>query len=149
MQLQQYVSQTSLQRLFYPEPYNDPYYNQRIIKTLLQFIVYLPLMDEEQLLEALRRIEGNTFNRESYVLDKISDVYQHIPDSDAKKYADYQAAKCTFDYFKEYYSGGLKEADKIWFDPQKSKEMLEYHDEYVAYIERKIKRAEAARTLQE
>lgn len=47
------------QLLFYPKPMESIYYEKQPIKTLLQFIIYLPLMDSVQLLDALLRIEGD------------------------------------------------------------------------------------------
>lgn len=135
------------QRFFYPEPSSSVCYTLSPIKTLMELIIYLPLMDEMEVLEVLRRIEGAAFGFESYVMDKLRYLYKDIPDSKAKRYADYEASKCTYEYFVEYYSGQLTEADSIWFDPEKSKEMLEWHDEYVALIEMKMQKAAAIEIL--
>ncbi len=137
-----------LQRLFYPEPMKSYYYENRPIKTMMQLLIYLPLMDDVQVLHALRCIEGDIFNRESYVLDKLWNLYDRIPDSRAKRYADFAAGKCTYDYFVDYYTSELTDADKLWLDPKQSEEMLTCHDEYVALIEKKKTKAEAAAVLQ-
>ena len=136
------------QELFYPRPTDSVYYEARPIKTLMQLLIYLPLMDNVQVLHALRSIEGDIFDRESYVLDKLWNLYRHIPDSKAKRYADYAAAKCTYDYFVDYYTKEITEADELWLDPERCKEMYENHDEYIALIEKKKKKAEAAAVLQ-
>lgn len=137
------------QRLFYPELRKDIYYDMRPIKTLMQFIIYLPLMDETLVLESLRRIEGDVFDSESYVLDKLWYLYRNIPDSKAKHYADYVASKCTYEYFVEYYTNDPTEADKIWLDQEKCDEMLACHDEYVELIEKKWKKVLATAFPQE
>ena len=136
------------QRLFYPEPTDSVYYEARPIKTLMQLLIYLPLMDDVQVLDVLRRIEGNIFSRESYVLDKLWYLYQRIPDSKAKRYAEYEAAKCTYEYFVEYHTSEITEADKIWLDPESSEDMYSCHDEYIALIEKKKTKAEAVAVLQ-
>ena len=116
---------------------------------MMQLIIYLPLMDDVQILEALRRIEGNIFGRESYVLDKLRYLLNHIPDSKAKRYADYEAAKCTYEYFTEYHTHEITEAEKIWLDPERSEEMYSCYEEYIALIEKKKAAAEAVATLQD
>ena len=136
------------QRLFYPEPTDSIYYESRSIKTLMQLLIYLPLMDDVQLVNALRSIEGDIFDRESYVLDKLWNLYRRIPESKAKRYADYAAAKCTYDYFVDYYTSDITEADQLWLDPERREEMYSCHDEYVALIEKKKTKAEAVAVLQ-
>ena len=130
------------QRLFYPETY-ESYYQCLPIKTLLTFLIYLPLMDPVQMMEALRRIEGDVFGRENYVLNKLWDVFRQIPDSNPKRYADYCAGKCTYEYFLDYYTSTITDAEKIWLDPDRSEEVLVWHDEYVQLIEKKMAEARA------
>ena len=127
------------QRLFYPKPTDSPYYERRPIKTLMQFIIYLPLMNDYQVLDVLRRIEGDIFGRESYVLDRLRFLFSEIPESKAKQYADYAAGKCTYEYFVDYWNSEITEADKIWLDKEQSDEMLSCYEEYIQLIEKKRK----------
>ena len=128
------------QRLFYPRPTESPYYERYPIKTLMQFIIYLPLMDELQVSDVLRRIEGDIFGRESYVLDRLRFLFSEIPESKAKHYADYAAGKCTYDYFIEYWNSDITEADKIWLNADESEEMLSCYKEYIQLLENKRNR---------
>ncbi len=137
------------QRLFYPESYESIYYQSQPIKTLLPFLIYLPLMDPVQVMEALRKIEGDVFGNEPYVLDKLRDVFRQIPESNAKRYADYCAEKCTYEHFMDYYTSTITDAERIWLDPDRSVEMLAWHDEYLKLIEKKIAEAKAIKTLKE
>ena len=137
------------QHLFYPDSTDSSLYKTMPIKTLMQLLIYLPLLDDVQVLDALRRIEGDIFDREFYVLNNLCNLYRHILDSKAKRYADYQAAKCTYNYFVKFYSSSITEADALWLDPELCEEMLSCHDEYIALIEKKRKRAEVVTALQE
>ena len=129
------------QQLFYPEPFKGSYFDFYPITTLLQFIVYLPLMDEEWLYHCLWLIEGDRFGGEEYVLDKLRVLFRTIPESKAKRYADYAAQKYTFEYYKEYHSKDITELDNEWMNSeQRRKELIEWHDEYVDIIERKWER---------
>jgi len=130
------------QQVFYPKTNDSPYYAARPIKTLLQFLIYLPLMDDIKVLDVLRRIEGDVFGRESYVLDKLYYLYRKIPDSKAKRYADFAASQSTYDYYIDYYTSEMTDAEKLWLDPEKREEMLSYYVEYTDLIEKKIKLAE-------
>lgn len=135
------------QRLFYPKPIESIYYENRKIKTLMQFIIYFPLMDDYQTWEAFRRIEGDIFGNESYVLDKLQNLFDDIPDSKAKHYADYAAGKCTYDYFTEYCNSSITEADKLWYDPEKREEMYSCYQEYIKILEKKKSIAAVLRIL--
>lgn len=137
------------QHLFYPVSTDSVLYKTMPITTLMQFLIYLPLMEDAEVLDALRRIEGDIFDREFYVINNLWNLYKHIPDSKAKRYADYQAAKCTYDYCVDFYSNSITEADELWRDPERCEEMLSCHDEYIALIDKKKKRAEAVTALQE
>jgi len=55
---------------------------------LLEFVIYLPLIDICNLYEGLRRLDGDIFNRETYLTDLINSAVRVIPDSLAKSYAD-------------------------------------------------------------
>ena len=129
------------QQLFYPEPFKGSYFDYYPITTLLQFIVYLPLMDEEWLYHCLWLIEGDRFGGEEYVLDKLRMLFRTIPESKAKCYADYVAQKYTFEYYKEYHSKDATELDnELINSEERRKELIEWHDEYVNVIEKKWNR---------
>ena len=87
------------QQLFYPESMTWELYERKPIKTLLQLLIYLPLFDEKDLWDIVLRIEGYAFGFEGYVLNALRYLYSKIPDSEAKRYADYQASLCTYQFF--------------------------------------------------
>lgn len=58
------------------------------VSTLLQFLVYLPLIQPELLIDSLARIDGAFWGSESYVLKQINLCIKRIPASPAKAYAD-------------------------------------------------------------
>lgn len=72
------------------------------ITTLMEFLIYFPLMDKMYLTEALRRIDGDIFGNENYVLYHLKRIYDDIPNSPAKHYADYEAHKMNQAYFRDY-----------------------------------------------
>lgn len=126
-----------VQQLFYPESMSLEHYEYAPIKTLLQFLIYLPLVDEEDLWDAIRRIEGYPFEREGYVLNLLQWLYREIPDSEAKRYADYQASRCTYQYFLNYYTSDPMDEIALWSDTDWSNKMIAQHDAYVAMCGKK------------
>ena len=99
-------------------------------------------MDETMLFRYLRDIEGDAFNNECYVLNKMEFLYRLIPESDAKRYADYMAKKCTFEkctfeYFMRYYGLEITEEDAILLDEEKTQRHLQDYREYLRVIEEK------------
>ena len=58
------------------------------IKTLMDLIIYLPLIPTDCLFDSLSRICGSCYGREEYVLDQMNYLYEIIPDSKMKKVAD-------------------------------------------------------------
>ncbi len=127
------------QQLFYPEAMSWEYYECHPIKTLLQLLIYLPLFDEEDLWDIVLRIDGFTFGFEGYVLDLLRILYEKIPDSEAKRYADYEASKCTYQYFmKHYTTDSVSEieqlSDVVW-----PKERFSQRDAYVELVKKKFK----------
>ncbi len=75
----------SIFNTFYP-----PLYSRYKVTTLLEFILYLPLINPYYLVEKLCRIDGDIIDKEDYVCQLIDYLIKHIPDSDAKKFADIQ-----------------------------------------------------------
>lgn len=59
------------------------------ISTLLEFIVYLPLIEPWALYSALQRIGGVFDRHEIYISEKIGDIIRDLPKSPEKDYADY------------------------------------------------------------
>lgn len=74
----------NIQKTFYPPKYDDIK-----ISTLMDFIVYLPLIDIEYLFMILSRTYGNFNLREEYICKQFDWLVNQIPDSPAKQYADY------------------------------------------------------------
>lgn len=71
---------------FYPAQYGN--YQ---VTTLMEFLLYLPLIDDEMLMyDVLYRIGGNCVNNENYVCKKLNWLISTIPDSPAKRYSNHQ-----------------------------------------------------------
>lgn len=117
------------QKLFYPDLRCKQLLNWEHypIKTLAEFIIYLPLMDPARLADVLFRIAGDTFDREDYLLQEVAYLYESIPDSKAKQFADYQAAKMRL-------SELLKDCNNAYTEDEikemLSDEMSDMYDEY-------------------
>ena len=71
---------------FYPVKFAD--YK---ITSLMEFLLYLPLMDEYWICDTLSRIGGAVIHREDYICDLLDKMVDRIPESPAKSYADKQA----------------------------------------------------------
>lgn len=127
-----------IQRLFYPKPSDQVLLQGWPIMSLLQFLIYLPLMDEYWLYNSLLCIDGKGFENEHYILSKLAYLYKLIPESDAKLYADRMARKCTFDYFMRYISSDATEEDGELLDPEKAQRWMECYDAYSKIIKEKF-----------
>lgn len=95
---------TTIQRLIYPclPPSKEivvKTYQSYHIRTLAQFIVYMPLMHPEVLSDVFQRLEGEIFGNEDYFLTQMEHAYKSIPDSPAKVYADFLARRLTYETF--------------------------------------------------
>lgn len=95
------------------------------VTTLMQFLVYLPLLQPQHILDSLLRIAGAFSGDESYVLKQINFCISKIPASSAKEYAD----KCAERLSREEY---MKYKQDIRAD-------VELGEDYEEYLE-KIKR---------
>ena len=123
------------QWLFYPQPTNPTFYERYPIRTLMMFLVYLPLMDWEKILRISWRICGCLFEQEVYVLTQLWELYEGIPDGKAKRYADYAARKCTYNFFYAYYTSDHAETDSIIEEFGSIEKMQECFAEYRSIIE--------------
>lgn len=130
------------QRLFYPKPSDHFLLQGKPIVSLLQFLIYLPLMDEYWLYDCLQRIDGQGFDNDYYILSKLNFLYKMIPESDAKIYADMMAQKCTYDYFLRYISSDITEKDRELLDPDKAKRPIECYEAYSKIIKDKFNTCE-------
>ncbi|MBR2890616.1 MAG: helix-turn-helix transcriptional regulator [Oscillospiraceae bacterium] len=70
-----------------------PEFERYRVTTLLQFLAYLPLLQPENILDSLLRIDGSFEGNESYILKQINFCVSRIPDSPAKEYAN-NCAQC-------------------------------------------------------
>ncbi len=134
-----------IQRLFYPKPPVFPSLGKRPILSVLQLMIYLPLMDERLLYDCLYRIEGNAFDNENYVLDKLSLLYRRIPDSRAKRYADLMAKKCTYDYFMRFTTSEITEEEAELLNESTAEEWKKSYDEYMDILAEKHFREKVSR----
>ena len=81
-----------ISRRFYPADVGDIYLdNHYRITTLAEFGIYLPLLEMWDVMEVISRIGGCVKGFEIYTLEQYRWLYRRIPDSPAKRYADYQA----------------------------------------------------------
>lgn len=117
------------QKLFYPDLRCKDFLNWQHypIRTLAEFIIYLPLMDPARLADVLFRIAGDTFEREDYLLQEVAYLYEGIPDTKAKRYADYQAAKMRL---SELIKGCYNTYTEDEVEEMLSDEMLDRYDAY-------------------
>lgn len=78
---------------FYEYEIYKSYYPPKLfdkgISTLLEFIVYLPLVDPLDLYSALQRIGGDFSNNETYISDQLEALISHLPEGPEKDYADH------------------------------------------------------------
>ena len=79
------ISDDKILLSFYPEKYNN-----NKISSLLEFVLYLPLIDETMLYDALNAIQGHFLGNEIYICKRINSLIKRITDSPAKKFADEQ-----------------------------------------------------------
>ena len=74
---------------FYPPPLTATYVHQKApVFNLMQFLVYLPLMEPTILWQQMHAIMGDYVGNERYIGKALGDIVSLIPDSPAKKYAD-------------------------------------------------------------
>ena len=78
----QYINMEKLQSLY------TPVYQNYKVHTLIDFLIYLPLIDQGILCDALCRIDGGIYNKEDYALNVINNIIRAIPQSQARAYAD-------------------------------------------------------------
>lgn len=75
---------------FYPTPFTAKYPSSyKPISTLLQFLVYLPLINQRLLWEFMHSFMGDYIGNERYIANQLGFLVNKIPDSPAKKYADF------------------------------------------------------------
>lgn len=80
-------------QVFYPPMLASTINRESRVATLLEFLIYLPLIDQRDLLDCLIRIAGDIAKREIYVSDKLAYLVENIPASRAKEYADYISSR--------------------------------------------------------
>ena len=76
-----------------------PKFEHYSVTTLMQFLVYLPLIKPQLLLDSLQRIGGSYAGYESYVMKQINFCISKIPQSPAREYADACAMSLTRDNY--------------------------------------------------
>lgn len=93
------------------------------VTTLMQFLVYLPLLQPRYIIDSLLRIDGTFNGYESYVLKQINFCISKIPPSPAKEYADNCAKQLSRDVYMK-----SKQAGNLELDLEKG------YDEYISKI---------------
>ena len=114
-----------------PEHYN--------VATLLQFLLYLPLIRPKDICESLQRIDGNYENNEAYVLDQIDRCIAQIPVSAAKEYADVYVEKIKYTSRCNYKKDGLINC----------KNLPEHHEEYMEQVRQVSKLMRCVQDIQD
>ena len=99
------------------------------VTSLMQYMLYLPLFNSDDLIDMLLRIDGCFAGHEQYVLDLIRRCISFICDSPAKRYADCCLARLDRDHFlsgdlgddetdhEAYHKIILQFADRMGVDP--------------------------------
>lgn len=65
------------------------------VSSLMKFLLYLPLINSDDLMDALDRISGSFVDQESYVLQKINECIERIPSSPALSFAQAEEKKLS------------------------------------------------------
>lgn len=74
--------------------YYPPVHYLYNISTLIEFLIYLPLIDHRNLYHNLiSAVAGCVFDSELYISSKIDNLVRRIPDSPEKKFADFTFSK--------------------------------------------------------
>ena len=80
-------------QVFYPPMLASKLNRESRVTTLLELLIYLPLIDQGDLLDCLIRISGDIAKREIYVSDKLAYLVKNVPEKTKKKYADYISSR--------------------------------------------------------
>ena len=99
------------------------------IRSLNEFLLYLPLCEPYSLADVLFRINGNLKNNQEYIEDQFNYLYKRIPDSPAKTYAD----QCRYFYLNPPSVYEIHEETKDLYKVRK-------YDEYVVWQRDKVTR---------
>ena len=79
----------------YEETFYPPEITEYDVSTLLQFLVYLPLLPEQDVLNILFKFSGKFEGHELEILKSLNNCINKIPQSKAKAYADLQAQRLS------------------------------------------------------
>lgn len=101
---------------------NDACEQSHKLCSLNEFLVYLPIYQPDVLADVLNRICGNLAESPQYVSAQLDWLYQHLPDSPARKYADQY---CYF-YFEAPSVLDIREDEKDALAVQKLNAYLEW-----------------------
>ena len=121
--------------LCYPKVPDDFLFDRFTVTNLMQFIIYLPLMNVADLSDCLWRIYGDTFRHEYYVLEKIEYLIKNIPDCNAKRYADILARRCNTKNYIDFYTSKMTEEDEAVSEEYTDEELWEMSKDYGKILE--------------
>ena len=99
-----------------------PHLSHYKISSLLEFLIYLPLIEPSMLVDLLGRVQGNVIGKEDYIIGKINYVVGQITDSPAKQFADLEVQAMSV-YARGQESQPLRD------------EEIELYNAYIAKIE--------------
>ena len=117
-------------QLCYPEEPDYFVYQNMTINSLMKLLIYLPLLDLEDLILWIYNNYGDFFGNEHYVLQKLMMLYNRIPAGEAKEHADLMAARCTAEYFMSYYTSRDNDIDRLLVDESYWPTLFKRSDRY-------------------
>lgn len=121
--------------LCYPKVPDNFLFDRFTVTNLMQFIIYLPLMNVADLTDSLWRIYGDAFRHEYYVLEKIEYLIKNIPDCNAKRYADILARRCNAKNYIDFYTSEITEEDEAVSEEYTDEELWEMSKDYGKILE--------------
>ena len=136
-------------QLCYPEEPEYFVYQNMPINSLMKLLIYLPLLDLENLMQWIYNNYGDFFGNEHYVLNYLKRQYERIPAGDAKDHADLMAARCTAEYFMSYHTSEETEIDRLLIDQNQWPDLFRKSDCYRKETICMKRSLEAARMLKD
>lgn len=122
-----------IQTLFFP---NTEYLSEYPIRTLLEFLVYLPLMNWFRLIDFLvHRINGDMSSNGCYVCRFLKILYDEIPNDEAKYFADVISEKLQYKFQYNQYSDST-EASRFIEEYCKRVDSVKWDTGYKKYQDR-------------
>ena len=120
------LQQTAIINTYYPPNYSD-----HTISSLLEFLLYLPLIAPMDLKECLCRIDGDIVDNENYICNLMDKLVCAIPESPAKQFADIEYAQIR----KKRAQHTISKLVCDLSDPDDVQSLSEKHDAYTEILQ--------------